>query len=544
MTYFKNSLPRASVDDLVARVKPVYGYRYVPSLGRFVRREEIPDDILNGRAKIAIPEPNPPVIQYAGTGKAPTQGPKAIDTTQHPPSTVEDPIQASIERIRARQKPSPQPGASAQTQIDDFMKDTMQDPRYWHPEHKDDAYRDGVMKLWQISYPGRYQPGSWGRNDHPALDLKTLQEEKERVLPPGPHKAPGPMQATPLSAKASAPSGQPGQAGNAASPNQASGRTAGNNSTLPQNPNTSAPSTPEARNAFAKGVAEHLGLIPKSPETGVQVAQAAVPVPGLPGAAAGIAAYELGQQLGDKYGRAGDRAIKDAWDAITGGQTSVTPADPLPNQTQSPADAPNLDQIPKGHPDQSNETLGGYTLTFPDGSKHKAFDTLPPSEDQSGILPQGTILNMKDSSGNTYDIDVSGEHPKDISKFKEHLDAITSDRVRDTVQELIRGGRLTTKGGTNGVTSNIEIKTGLDPVYVAERAFEKIVKNSGNNPSDVGSVIRDGSRKRSYNLEDGTDITFVTDSKSKSPTNYVIIKSKGREVIANFKTRYKYASGD
>ena len=272
MTTFKNSLPRASVDDLVARVKPVYGYRYVPSLGRFVRREEMPDDILNGRGKIEIPEPNPPVIQYAGTGKAPAQDPKAIDTTQHPPSTAEDPIQASIERIRARQKPSPQPGASAQTQIDDFMKDTMQDPRYWHPEHKDDAYRDGVMKLWQISYPGRYQPGSWGRNDHPAVDLKTLQVEKERMLPPGPHKVPGPMQATPLSAKASAPSGQADQAGNAASPSQASGRTAGNNSTLPQNPNTSAPSTPEARNAFAKGVAEHLGLIPKSQETGVQVA--------------------------------------------------------------------------------------------------------------------------------------------------------------------------------------------------------------------------------------------------------------------------------
>jgi hypothetical protein len=272
MASFKNSLPRASVDDLVARVKPRYGYRYVPSLGRFVRREEMPDDILDGRKIIAIPEPNLPVIQYAGTGKAPTQGPKAIDTTQHPPSTIEDPIQASIERIRARQKPSPQPGASAQAQIDDFMKGKMQDRRYWDPNQKDDAYRDGVTKLWQLSYPGRYQPGSWGRDDHPAVDLETLRTESRRVLPPGPHKAPGPMQATPLSAKASAPSGQAGQAGNAASPSQAPGRTAGNNSALPQNPNTRAPSTPEARNAFAKGVAEHLGLIPKSPETGVQVA--------------------------------------------------------------------------------------------------------------------------------------------------------------------------------------------------------------------------------------------------------------------------------
>ena len=424
------------------------------------------------------------------------------------------------------------------------MKGKMQDRRYWDPNQKEDAYRDGVTKLWQLSYPGRYQPGSWGRDDHPAVDLDTLRAESRRLLPPGPHKAPDPMQATPLSAKASASSGQADQAGNAASPSQAPGRTAGNNSALPQNPNTSAPSTPEARNAFAKGVAEHLGLIPKSPETGVQVAQA-IPLPGPAGiAAAGVAAHDLGQQLGDKYGKDIDRALDGAWDAITGGQNSVTPAEPLPNQTQSPADPPDLDESPEGRPDQSNETLGGYTLTFPDGSKHKGFDTLPPSEDQSDTLPQGTILNMKDSSGNTYDIDVSGEHPKDISKFKEHLDAITSDRVRDTVQELIRGGRLTTKGGTNGVTSNIEIKTGLDPVYVAERAFEKIVKDSGNNPSDVGSVIRDGSRKRSYNLEDGTDITFVTDSKSKSPTNYVIIKSKGREVIANFKTRYKYASGD
>ena len=540
MTTFKNSLPRASVDDLVARVRPVYGYRYVPSLGRFVSREEIPDDILNGRAKIEIPKPNLPVIQHAGTGKTPTQGPKAIDTTQHPPSTVEDPIQASIERIRARQKPSPQPGASAQAQIDDFMKDTMQDPRYWHPEHKDDAYRDGVMKLWQISYPGRYQPGSWGRNDHPAVDLKTLQVEKERVLPPGPHKAPGPMQATPLSAKASAPSGRADQAGNAASPSQASaGRTAGNNSTLPQNPNTSAPSTPEARNAFAKGVAEHLGLIPKSSETGGQVAQAAVPVPGLPGAAAGIAAYEIGQQLGDKYGRAGDRAIKDAWDAITGGQTSVTPADPLPNQTQSPADAPDLDQIPKGRPDQSEETLGGYTLTFPDGSKHKDMGTLPASEDQSGILPQGTILNMEDSSGNTYDIDVSGAHPDDITKFKGHLDAIPNDRVRDTVQQIIRGGKLTTDENAGNEISNIDVKTGTDPVYHAEKAFEDIVKRAGGNPNDIKSTEKNGKRTRVFGLGDGTHITFLTESGTTHPTNYVIIKNENRQVVVNFKTRYQ-----
>ncbi|MDF1750982.1 MAG: hypothetical protein P1V34_19135, partial [Alphaproteobacteria bacterium] len=81
------------------------------------------------------------------------------------PRAVEDPMQTSIERIQARQKASTP--ATTQAQIDDFMKGTMQDPRYWHPEHRDDAYRDGVAKLWQISYPGHYQPGSWGRNDHP-----------------------------------------------------------------------------------------------------------------------------------------------------------------------------------------------------------------------------------------------------------------------------------------------------------------------------------------------------------------------------------------
>ena len=511
----------------------------MPSLGRFVSREEIPDDILNGRAKIEIPKPNLPVIQHAGTGKTPTQGPKAIDTTQHPPSTVEDPIQASIERIRARQKPSPQPGASAQTQIDDFMKDTMQDPRYWHPEHKDDAYRDGVMKLWQISYPGRYQPGSWGRNDHPAVDLKTLQIEKERMLAPGPHKVPGPMQATPLSAKASAPSGQADQAGNAASPSQASGRTAGNNSTLPQNPNTSAPSTPEARNAFAKGVAEHLGLIPKSQETGVQVAQA-IPLPGPAGiAAAGVAAHDLGQQLGDKYGKDIDRALDGAWDAITGGQNSVTPAEPLPNQTQSPADPPDLDDTPAGRPDQSDQTLGGYSLTFPDGSKHKDMGTLPASEDQSGILPQGTILNMEDSSGNTYDIDVSGAHPDDITKFKGHLDAIPNDRVRDTVQQIIRGGKLTTDENAGNEISNIDVKTGTDPVYHAEKAFEDIVKRAGGNPNDIKSTEKNGKRTRVFGLGDGTHITFLTESGTTHPTNYVIIKNENRQVVVNFKTRYQ-----
>jgi hypothetical protein len=509
------------------------------NLGRFVRREEIPDDILNGRGEIEIPEPNPPVIQYAGTGEAPTQAPKAIDTTQHPPSTVEDPIQASIERIRARQKPSPQPGASAQTQIDDFMKDTMQDRRYWDPNQKDDAYRDGVTKLWQLSYPGRYQPGSWGQDDHPAVDLDTLRAESRRVLPPGPHKAPGPMQVTPLSAKASAPSGQADQAENAASPSQASGQASGNNSALPQNPNTSAPSTPETRNAFAKGVAEQLGLIPKSPETGVQVAQA-IPLPGPAGAiAAGTAAYEIGQQLGDKYGKDIDRALDGAWDAITGGQNSVAPAEPLPNQTQSPADPPDLDDTPAGRPDQSDQTLGEYSLTFPDGSKHKDMGTLPPSQDQSDTLPQGTILNMKDSSGNTYDIDVSGAHPDDITKFKGHLDAIPNDRVRDTVQQVIRGGKLTTEKGTRDKISNIDVKTGTNPLYHAERAFEEIVERAGGNPNDVRSIEKNGKRIRVYNLDDRTDVTFATESKSESPTNYVFIKNEDREVTVNFKTRYK-----
>ncbi|MAO91857.1 MAG: hypothetical protein CMM81_09970 [Rhodospirillales bacterium] len=543
MASFKNSLPRASVDDLVARVKPVYGYRYVPSLGRFVRREEIPDDILNGRAKIAIPEPNPPVIQYASTGKAPTQGPKTIDTTQHPPSTAEDPIQASIERIRARQKPSPQPGASAQAQIDDFMKDTMQDRRYWHPEHKDDAYRDGVMKLWQISYPGRYQPGSWGRNDHPAVDLKTLQVEKERVLPPGPHKAPGPMQATPLSAKASAPSGRADQAGNAASPSQASaGRTAGNNSTLPQNPNTSAPSTPEARNAFAKGVAEHLGLIPKSSETGGQVAQAAVPVPGLPGAAAGIAAYEIGQQLGDKYGRAGDRAIKDAWDAITGGQTSVTPADPLPNQTQSPADAPDLDQIPKGRPDQSEETLGGYTLTFPDGSKHKDMGTLPPSEDQSDTLPQGTILNMKDDDGNPYNLDVSGAPKKVVDRYTKFVRKLPPESHRAIGRMISEDANLSTESGSHRTTNNVTKSVKNNPTTEMYADMRDFVLDHGGHLDEIvdGTDKETGQPLKRFEASNGIKITAREFSGDGRPTNEIQISWNGR-TTHHLKFRYERA---
>lgn len=458
MTTFKNSLPRASVDDLVARVRPVYGYRYVPSLGRFVSREEIPDDILNGRGKIEIPEPNPPVIQYAGTGKAPTQGPKAIDTTQHPPSTVEDPIQASIERIRARQKPSPQPGASAQTQIDDFMKDTMQDPRYWHPEHKDDAYRDGVKKLWQISYPGRYQPGSWGRNDHPAVDLKTLQVEKERVLPPGPHKVPGPIQATPLSAKASAPSGQADQAGNATSPSQASGRTAGNNSTLPQNPNTSAPSTPEARNAFAKGVAEHLGLIPKSPETGVQVA-------GEWGNPTAWAIGKAGEQIAgtpEHIKKGVENAEGVAAEGILGAASSVGRGLGLDQA------ADNLDHFLEGSgKDQTftrdqararehiREAEAKNRKRFEDGFLEDRITNRKDQKNPNMFEYRNHLLQMKD--GDTIKLP---EGPNDISEPRDHYDAnnrswdhLMNGRLDDM---LAYGSESFTSNATDGFTAKRE----------------------------------------------------------------------------------------
>lgn len=211
----------------------------------------------------------------------------------------------------------------------------------------------------------------------------------------------------------------------------------------------------------------------------------------------------------------------------------------MPNQTQSPADPPDLDDTPAGRPDQSDQTLGGYSLTFPDGSKHKDMGTLPASEDQSGILPQGTILNMEDSSGNTYDIDVSGAHPDDITKFKGHLDAIPNDRVRDTVQQIIRGGKLTTDENAGNEISNIDVKTGTDPVYHAEKAFEDIVKRAGGNPNDIKSTEKNGKRTRVFGLGDGTHITFLTESGTTHPTNYVIIKNENHQVVVNFKTRYK-----
>ncbi|GEM_PF-2791731 len=73
---------------------------------------------------------------------------------------------------------------------------------------------------------------------------------------------------------------------------------------------------------------------------------------------------------------------------------------------------------------------------------------------------------------------------------------------------------------------------------------ETDIGRADDNPNDIRSTVVQGKRTRVQNLGDGTTITFLTNSKIKSLTNYVITNNNERKVIANFKTRYKYASGD
>ncbi|WP_421882839.1 hypothetical protein [Pacificispira sp.] len=87
------------------------------------------------------------------------------------------------------------------SEIDRFLTGMMRDPRYTRRGPESDAYRDRIGRLWQAAYPGQRAPGSWGRDERPALSLREMKQ-----------------QAGDLAMPLSAPSGD-GKGGPPASPN-------------------------------------------------------------------------------------------------------------------------------------------------------------------------------------------------------------------------------------------------------------------------------------------------------------------------------------
>ncbi|WP_421882842.1 hypothetical protein [Pacificispira sp.] len=197
-----------------------------------------------------------------------------------------------------------------------------------------------------------------------------------------------------------------------------------------------------------------------------------------------------------------------------GGHIEVFPEKPT---------APSIETFP----DQSG--LGeGFSLVFPDRTGPADGAPTPPSEDQSGTLPQGTILRIEDSNGNYYNIDVSNSRRQKIGKLRGHLNKVPNEAIRRLLRMATDGGRLTTETGTNGKYSEITVSKGSAPLEDARRLFEEIIRADGGDPANAAHHGNPGERLQLWwhpldgDGADGThSISYRTWSESgtNKPTN-------------------------
>jgi hypothetical protein len=219
-------------------------------------------------------------------------------------------------------------------------------------------------------------------------------------------------------------------------------------------------------------------------------------------------------------------------------------ADPPPPKPGFEGEAPNIDAAP-GRP-ADPEAAGGDTLIYPDGATLPAHGSPPPLEDQSDVLPQGTILNIRDKDGNEFNIDVSNSSTGATRKLRRHLNQIPDDKVRGVVQGLTDGGALTTAKGAGPKASEITQSGQEDPAASGKQAFDDIVRGAGGDPTSIQPIPEDdGSLRWEFNLVDEDDkLTGVVEmrvgsSQEGHPTNEVqILRPGARRKNPYFKIRY------
>ncbi|NMM44439.1 hypothetical protein HH303_08105 [Rhodospirillaceae bacterium KN72] len=428
----------------------------------------------------------------------------------------------------------------------------MMDERYWKPNHPQrDAYRDAIAALWKRAYPGTYTPGPFGRGVKPSATADEILGLATSILPrqnirtreydvrrDGPYRAPIPV---PLAKKGAGPS---------IVYRQAEKPGIGHNS--------GASGMPIALMAALKETAPERrgGPAPKPP--GIQVAHedsesGLITIPGLTLTGLGVDPKAV-KDLGDKV----DGILGDAWDAAKDAPLlGVGRYGPLgPNlrdmlgedekqaiDKAPPQDAPDLD-TQETFPDQSDDRGFGGTLVFPDGSRYDDLTKLPPSEDQSDILPQGTILNIKDSKGNDYDWDVSGAHPKNVRNAGGNLDQISNPDLADRLKQVTAGAKLIGEKGDREYITNLAKRGGAHPEEVAGKDYYDLIRSVGGDPSQARKEeSQDGSVKKIYKTKDGTKIVYrtITSRDSGEVTNEIQVngRANGTHGETYFKIRYR-----
>ncbi len=331
--------------------------------------------------------------------------------------------------------------------IDRFLTGMMRDPRYAGRGPESDAYRDRIGRLWQAAYPGQRAPGSWGRDERPALSLQEMKQQAGDLIVPAAAPSGDGIGETPAPPEAMGPAAAPFDKGGAGRP------------------------SPQADNS-AKSKADG----------SVQVAVGPLAIPAAGAAAAGLAAlglYGMGDDTRDSLSRSIDGAL--GGNPRSEGMETYPADSPEGTVETFPADPPDMDDT-EAFPDLSGDP-DGLVLVFPDGRELAAKTGVPPFEDQTGYLPDGAILRIEDQSGTRYGIDVSGARPKEMGRLKGHLNAAPTEAVRRLLLKITNGSRLSTHQRSRPAMSNLTKTTEGDPVEQAIREFEDLIRADDGDPT-------------------------------------------------------------
>ncbi len=440
------------------------------------------------------------IMLYHTIGRAPRVGPPL---TQRLPKRSEEfpgPVMVPV-----FDDPDTDPGG-----IDRFLTDMMRDPRYAQRGRDADAYRDRIGRLWQAAYPGQRAPGSWGRDERPALSLGEMKQQAGDLIMPASAPSGDGVGRTPAPPEAMGPAAAPFDKGGAGRP------------------------SPHADNS-----------VKSKADGSVQVALGPLAIPAAGAAAAGLAAlglYGMDDDTRDTLSRSIDGTL--GGDPRSEGMETYPADSPEGTEETFPADPPDMDDA-EVFPDLSGDP-NSLVLVFPDGRELAAKTGVPPFEDQTGYLPDGTILRIEDQSGTRYGIDVSGSRPKAMGRLKDHLNAAPTEAVRRLLMKITDGSRLSTDSGANRKMSNLTKMTEGEPIKQAIREFEELIRADGGDPAtkDIGGPDSD-IWVRIYNIDgdspdSGITITFrsMGSSKSADTTNEIILsRIKNHQTV--LKIRYE-----
>ena len=168
--------------------------------------------------------------------------------------------------------------------------------------------------------------------------------------------------------------------------------------------------------------------------------------------------------------------------------------------------------------------------------------TLPPSEDQSDTLPQGTILNMKDDDGNPYNLDVSGAPKKVVDRYTKFVRKLPPESHRAIGRMISEDANLSTESGSHRTTNNVTKSVKNNPTTEMYADMRDFVLDHGGHLDEIvdGTDKETGQPLKRFEASNGIKITAREFSGDGRPTNEIQISWNGR-TTHHLKFRYERA---